>query len=175
MNKLYYALMIFFIIQSRLFAQMQCPGGQPYDDCESIGCLSCDLNGEMGSTAGYGKDPDNDLQPLFCGTVSSVQFYQFIAAVPDMFITVTMNNCVGLTDVDLGLMDTCDDTLVACQAGNGSNSTTLKLTGLTVGDPYILIVNVQAAAAEHQPAGVLKLLHQTKIMGGDHDGGARPL
>ena len=102
---------VFTLTMFPLFAQLfqACPPGTPgFEECEDITCTVCDLNGFTGSTAGYGLDPDNDLQPYFCGIIQSVQYIKFFAAAAQMNIKVTTSNCSVNTGIDLGIMTGCD-------------------------------------------------------------------
>lgn len=141
---------VFTLTMFPLFAQLfqACPPGTPgFEECEDITCTVCDLNGFTGSTAGYGLDPDNDLQPYFCGIIQSVQYIKFFAAAAQMNIKVTTSNCSVNTGIDLGIMTGCDQIpLVACKPGNGTNSTVISLNGLTIGHFYILIIDVDATS-----------------------------
>ncbi len=115
-------------------------------ECEDLLCRVCNLNGYTGSSAGFGPDPDGDLPGSFCGdSVGCVQNIAFFVAVPDLDITVTASNCTMNKGIDLGLMPTACDMfpLTECVAGDGSNSTTLSLSGINIG-PYILIIDVDA-------------------------------
>ncbi len=114
-------------------------------ECENLSCRLCNLNGYLGSSAGFGADPDHDLGPHFCGSIEAVQNIAFYAAVPNLDITVTASNCTLNSGIDLGLMEGyCDNfPLVDCVPGDGSNSTTLSLNSLNLG-PYILIIDVDA-------------------------------
>jgi len=72
-----------------------------------------------------------------------VQYIGFVAGLPNVSITVTTSGCTINSGIDIGLMSPCDDYhLVDCQGGDGTNSNTLALTGLTVGQQYILIIDI---------------------------------
>lgn len=145
-KRLLIAIPLSFAGFQALAQPIYCDPSEPgFIECEFITCAICNLDGHSGSTAGYGDDPDNDLAPLFCGTVQSVQYLKFYAAVPNMAITVTTSNCTVNSGIDLGLMTICDFPLSACAPGNGSNSTTLSLSSLAIGGVYILVIDVDAA------------------------------
>jgi hypothetical protein len=120
------------------------PGQQGFADCEDINCIFCNLNGFVGSTAGFGADPDGDLSLFFCSSVQNVQYLAFISSVTNLSITVTLSNCTVNSGIDLGMMPNCDQTLNACVLGNGTNTTTIVASGLTIGQKYVLIVDVDA-------------------------------
>jgi hypothetical protein len=125
-----------------------CFPNQPgFSDCEQINCKFCTLNGYVGSTAGYGGDPDGDLSGFFCSSVQNVQYLDFVASVTTLSITVTLSNCTVNSGIDLGLMPSCDVPLVACVQGNGTNTTTIIANNLIVGSRYVLIIDVDAQSA----------------------------
>lgn len=124
---------------------MFCDPAQPaFPECEVITCAVCDLNGFTGSSAGFGNDPDGDLSFFFCSIVHSVQYVEFYAAATSFSITVTVSNCNVNAGVTLGVMHHCDEPLIACVPGNGTNSTTLPVGPLIVGETYILIIDIGA-------------------------------
>ncbi len=122
------------------------PNQPAFEECEDVNCVICNLNGYTGTSAGFGVDPDDDLQPHFCGLVESVQNVQFYAAVSNMSITVTVQNCNPTSGIDLGVMELfCDNfPLFECAHGNGTNSTTIVLNNLTIGNTYTLIIDIGA-------------------------------
>lgn len=118
-------------------------------ECELLYCRLCNLNGYMGSTAGFGGDLDGDLPLNFCGdSVGCVQNIAFYVAVQDLDITVTASNCtMNSGGIDLGVNRYCDDfPLTGCIAGDGTNSTTLSLNSINPG-LYVLIIDVDASGA----------------------------
>ena len=139
------ALAVFLMLQSCLLtAQIACPENTPgANDCENVFCIPCNLDGYMGSTAGYGYDPDQDLQ--FCATVENVQYIMFMAAVSDLTIIITPKNCLNGNGLDAGVMSGCDQyPLSYCVAGipgNGIKPVTISMTGLTVGSKYVLVID----------------------------------
>lgn len=124
------------------------PGTMGFEECEQVNCTMCDINNYLGTTAGYGPDPDNDIFTIsqFCGSNTSIQYIQFSAAANPLTISVGLVGCTPITGVDLAVMPECDTQVIGCSAGNGSGSNSLTLSNLTIGNTYILIINVNATS-----------------------------
>lgn len=140
-------LSLCLVFSLKVSAQINfCQNGEPSAaDCELLLCTMCDINGYMGTTAGFGPDPDNDLFFLgFCSTIQNVQYIRFYAAQPSMSITVTATGCSMNSGIDLAIMPICDVQISGCITGNGSNATTIALNGLIPTHDYVLIIDVDA-------------------------------
>lgn len=141
---------LFILLTNRGLSQSSfCPPGtMGFEECEQVNCTMCDINNYLGTTAGYGPDPDNDIFTIsqFCGSNTSIQYIQFSAAANPLTISVGLVGCTPITGVDLGVMPYCDQAVIGCVAGNGSGSNSLTLNNLTVGNTYILIINVNATS-----------------------------
>ncbi|MBK9336157.1 MAG: SprB repeat-containing protein [Lewinellaceae bacterium] len=110
----------------------------PANECPNV-CIHCDLDGYMGSTAGYsGQTP-----PGFCGTVENEQWLGFVATASSVTITATPSNCTIGNGVQLALYPNCTSNSIACNIGlNGGGNTPVSITASVVpGTNYYLLVD----------------------------------
>lgn len=127
------------------------PGTPGAQECEPISCAVCNLDGFTGTNEGYGPDPDNDIYGAshFCGLNTSIQYILFYAESTHLTISVSMNGCTPVNGIDLAVMPGCDMDVLDCIPGNGGSTNSLSANNLIIGNPYVLIINIDAIGICH--------------------------
>ena len=92
-------------IGANLNAQTCQPAPLGAEDCADAPLMSCNLDGYMGSSAGYlpGPPPDG-----FCGLVENDQFFRFIVDEVPVALTITPANCTTAKGLQAALYTTPD-------------------------------------------------------------------
>ncbi len=121
-------------------AQSPCPSNSTpgADLCEDA-CIYCNLNGYVGSSAGYTPQ----TPPGFCGGIQNEQWFGFFASGSTATFTVTPSACTLGDGLQIALYDGCQGSPVACDGGSvGGAGTPATITvGMVVGQFYLFMID----------------------------------
>ncbi len=116
----------------------------------------CELDGFTGNTSGFGSGPADPFLNGFCGPGTGTQnsmWIGFTAATPQINIFFDVSNCVAGTGIQAAIIET-DCTSFANSLGcigavpfGATGPFTLAASGLTVGDPYYIVIDGYAGDA----------------------------
>jgi CHU_C Type IX secretion signal domain len=122
---------------------MSCPAGtiEPAETCQDA-CIACGVSSYVGSTAGWGGDPEPQG---WCSDVQNDQWIGFIAGATTATFSITPSNCTGGAGVQAAVYPAgCNDSPLACNEGCNSCGTTVTsftVNNMTIGSNYYLIID----------------------------------
>ena len=133
-------VLLFFGITVNAQTCQPAPAGG--DDCFNAPTMSCNLDGYMGSSAGYSPGPPPDG---FCGLVENDQYFKFIADEATVALQIIPSNCTTAKGLQAALYETSDCitlTAVSVCASFGSVATlNVVSTSIVVGNEYYLMID----------------------------------
>lgn len=141
-------LLLFTFLVYCTIAMAQVPPGceppgttEPAENCPSA-CISCGFNGYVGTSAGWGGDP----QPQgWCSNIQNDQWIGFIAGGTAATFTITPGNCAQGQGLQAAVYPAgCNDDPLGCNAGCatcGSTPTVFSVSNMIVGSNYYLIID----------------------------------
>ena len=132
----------FLFVGMNMHAQICLPAPLGSDDCAGAPLMSCNLDGYVGSSAGYTSGPPPDP---FCGLVENDQYFRFEVDEVPVAISIVPENCTtakGL-QASLYLTDDCSSfTQVSLCASFGSAMPlNVVSTSVSVGDICYLMID----------------------------------
>ena len=144
MLPLYRLLSMLVILSFGVYIQAQpCqPAPAGGDDCTSAPLLSCNLDGYMGSTAGYTPGP---APTGFCGLVENDQYFRFIADEVPVALQIIPSNCTTAKGLQSALYETTDcitlNPVSACASFGSANTLNVVSNSVIVGNEYYLMID----------------------------------
>ncbi len=145
MLPLYRVLSVFvclLFIGSTIQAQTCQPAPLGSDDCAGAPLMSCNLDGYIGTTAGYTPGPPPDP---FCGLVENDQYFRFEVDEVPVAINIVPGNCTtgkGL-QASLYLTDDCNtfSQVSLCASFGSAMPLNVISTSVSVGDVLYLMID----------------------------------